>query len=344
MFSPRELQQLVLGEVERAERQGYALGCLRVAVDRIDSLQDIYGREARREIVQSLVAFLARDLRGSDFVGHLADGSLLCLLPQATPEGLQGVGGRLLRGARSLVFQSGRKQLHITVSIGIAHAAPGDHAALSVLKASADAGLTRSAAAGGDRLLEVCLAAEQRNQEHQEQERERRAHEARLAAAPPPPPPTPTPVHVSPPVPEVQPGSAPVDPAVLLAMVRQALSEHSGAIAEVQRRRSAPEPSSGDRAQIDILERRVSKLAAELERYQDQLLKVSAAGPDDEGVRSLGKLAGRETNMNTTKLEMMGEIFKANLALKDALASTPKTGSPEGEPGENSTNPSPPAP
>lgn len=342
MFSPRELQQLVLGEVERAERQGYSLGCLRVAVDRLDSLQDIYGREARREIVRSLVEFLARDLRGSDFIGHLADGSLLCLLPQATPEGLQGVGGRLLRGARSLVFQSGNKQVHITTSIGIAHAAPGDAGALEVLKASADAGLTRSAAAGGDRLLEVCLAAEERDQALKEEaERERRAHEARQAAAPAS---TAASNHGSPQIGDSQPGSVPVDPSMLLAMVRQALSEHSGAIAEVERRRSSPEPSGADRGQVEVLERRVSKLAAELERYQDLLLKVSAAGPDDEGVRSLGKLAGRETNMNTTKLDMMGEIFKANLALKNALASTPKAGPPEGEPGENSTNPPPPAP
>lgn len=349
LFSAQELQQLVLGEVLRAERQVYSLACLRVAVDRIDSLQDIYGRQARQEIVQSLVGFLARDLRGSDFVGHLKDGSLLCLLPQATPEGLRGVAGRLLRGARSLVFQSGRKQVHITVSIGIAHAAPGDRQALASLKASADAGLSRSANSGGDRLFEVCLATERREAERKEQEREQRrweseragreqeaaraaqaaaeihkAHESGVAHGPATP--------------------AGLDPKVLLDLIRQALSEHSGAIEAVRRSRAQPRPSGENRGQVDILERRVSKLAAELERYQSQLLKLSPSEPDDVGVRSFGKMAGREDSLNTSKLEMMGEIFKANLALKDALANTPPAESPEGDADQNPANPPPSAP
>lgn len=307
LFSAQELAQLVRAEVDGAERQGYSLACMRLAVDRLDSLQDIYGREARSEIVQSLMSLLQRDLRGSDFIGHLADGSLLCLLPHATLDGLRGVAGRLLRGARALVFESGRKQVRITLSIGLAHASAGDRDHLAYLRASADEGLARASAGGGDRLLEVDLAAEARLRA----EREREQNERVAAAVAPPPQPEPAPAPA-------------MDPQALLGMIREALAEHSGAIAEVQRRRAEPAPAGGgDSRQVDILERRVSKLASELERYQGQLLKIANAEPDEQGVRSLGKLAGREAAMNPAKLEMMGDIFRANLALKDALGQTP---------------------
>ena len=310
LFSPHEMHRLVLAEVDRAQRQSYSLGCLRLGVDRIDSLQDIYGREAREEIERSLNGFLARDLRSSDFVGQLADGSLLCLLPQVTRDGLRGTAQRLLRGARKLAFESGRKRIHITLSIGVGFAEPGDHEALGRIHDSAEEAFERAARQGGDRTYELDLAREERLAE----ERLR----ASRAQAPPQPEARPEPA----PAP-ARPAEAPrveFDPSVLLATVRQALSEHASALADVRRERAAPVSEGSDSRQLDILERRVSKLATELERYQEQLLKLAGGQVDDQGVRSFGKLAGREAAMTQHKLEMMGEIFRANLALRDALA------------------------
>jgi diguanylate cyclase (GGDEF)-like protein len=303
LFSPAQLRRLVLAEIDRAARQRYALGCLRLAVDRLDSLQDIYGLDARREIRASLLAFLARDLRSSDFVGCLTDGSVLVLLPHIAPASLRAISQRLLRGVRKLSFESGRKRLHVTLSIGVAFARGEDRSALHQIYDQAQAGLERALGLGGDRAVEQ---------------------------EPQPPALAETPAPVPAPAPEAPPPApvpAPLDPEFLLRTVRQALAEHQHTLTRLAESRATRTP--GDGRQMELLERRVAKLAGELERYQGALLRLqNAPGAAGPGIRSLGKQAGASAE-DPTKLALMGEIFRANVALREALLASSRYVPPE---------------
>lgn len=305
LFSPAQLRRLVLAEIDRAVRQRYALGCLRLAVDRLDSLQDIYGLDARREISASLLAFLARDLRSSDFVGCLTDGSVLVLLPHIAPASLRAISQRLLRGVRKLSFESGRKRVHVTLSIGVAFARGEDRSALHQIYDQAQAGLERALSLGGDRAVE--------------QEPQPPALAEAPAPAPAPAPETPQP--------------APLDPELLLRTVRQALAEHQHTLTRLTETRAAP--AAGDGRQMELLERRVAKLAGELERYQGELQRLSSApGAAEPGIRSLGKQSGASAE-DPTKKALMGEIFRANVALREALLASSRalpSEAPESDP------------
>jgi hypothetical protein len=80
---------------------------------------------------------------------------------------------------------------------------------------------------------------------------------------------------------------------------------------------------------MELLERRVAKLAGELERYQGALLRLqNAPGAAGPGIRSLGKQAGASAE-DPTKLALMGEIFRANVALREALLASSRYVPPE---------------
>jgi diguanylate cyclase (GGDEF)-like protein len=304
LFSSAQLRRLVLAEIDRASRQRYALGCLRLAVDRLDSLQDIYGLDARREISGSLLAFLARDLRSSDFVGSLTDSSVLVLLPHISPASLRAISQRILRGVRKLAFESGRKRIHVTLSIGVGFARGEDRAALHQVYDQAQAGLERALSHGGDRAVEI--------------------EPQPPALAEPPPAPA-----AAAPAPPSAPSAPPLDPEILLRTVRQALAEHQHTLTRLVESRAAPAPVGGDARQMELLERRVAKLAGELERYQGELQRLGPASAEPQtGIRSQGK-QDRGAGGDQSRMSLMGEIFRANVALREALLASSQAIEPE---------------
>ncbi len=312
LFSPRDLWRLLAAELDRARRQKYATGCLRVGIDRLDSLADIYGREARVEISANLLAFLERGLRDSDFLAPLSDGGALIVLPHIGLDGLRAVSQRTLSGARKLEFRSGRKTVHVTLSAGLAHWDGSESDLLDGLVRGATSSLTRAVRNGGDRALEWDALAELDQAASEVRRRESALDEARTVAR--------TVVRETAAEAEKT-GGMQVDPSLLLGAVRQALGEHAEALKSARQ----PTKPADDGRTVDHLERRVAKLARELEGYQGQLLKLLDEDAPADGIRSIGRLPNPDSQSGTQKHEMMSDIFSANLALHDAL-SKPRRG------------------
>ena len=59
LFSLAQIQHLMRVEFNRAQRYGYPISCIMVAVDRLGHLRDLYGYEAKEEIVDSVISLLA---------------------------------------------------------------------------------------------------------------------------------------------------------------------------------------------------------------------------------------------------------------------------------------------
>lgn len=287
LFSAKEMERLLHAELDRAERYGYPLSAVVIAVDRLDSLQDMYGSESREEILTSLDRHVRRAVRDSDLVGNLADDRMVVLLPHVPPDGARVLCARLLKGAARLEFQAGRRRLRVTISVGLAHLVPGDDGPWHLLVESAIEAVEQATVQGGNRWLE----------------REVRVEEP---AAP----------------------AASLDDTALLELVRQALGDHARAFENFQ---SARDSTSGHR--LARLETRLERLAVDLDAYQERLL----GGGPSMGSRRLPNPS--KPTADPSKQAMLGKLFQANVALREALSRSrseaASSGSPSSEPGED---------
>jgi len=159
LFSLAQIQHLMRVEFNRAQRYGYPISCLMIAVDRLGHLRDMYGYEAKEEIVEAIVGLLKSATRSSDFLGRMADDRLLAVVPHSTAEGLGAMCDRLSSAARELDFNSDGRKIQITIAIGGSHDAGGAPAERTLffdaLLQGADEALQDAVAAGGDRTVFV---------------------------------------------------------------------------------------------------------------------------------------------------------------------------------------------
>ncbi len=154
LFSLAQIQHLMRVEFSRAQRYGYAISCLIIAVDRLGHLRDMYGYDSKEEIIDTMIRLLKAETRSSDFLGRMADDRLLAVVPHTEAEGIDVMGARLLGAARQLEFISDGRQIRVTLSLGGAHD-PGGAGERTLffdaLLEGADEGLEEAVAAGGNR-------------------------------------------------------------------------------------------------------------------------------------------------------------------------------------------------
>lgn len=154
LFSLAQIQHLMRVEFNRAQRYGYAISCLMIAVDRLGHLRDMYGYDSKEEIVDTMIRLLKSETRSSDFLGRMADDRLLAVVPHTDATGIDVMTARLLDAARQLEFISEGRQIRVTLSLGGAHD-PGGTAERTLffdaLLEGADEGLEEAVAAGGNR-------------------------------------------------------------------------------------------------------------------------------------------------------------------------------------------------
>ncbi len=151
LFSLAQIQHLMRVEFNRAQRYDYPIGCMLVGVDRLGHLRDLYGYEAKEEILGAAVGLLKASTRSSDFLGRLADDRLLAVVPHTGAEGLEIMSRRLLDGARSLDFTSEGRTIQITLAIGASHNDGGATLFFDAMLQAAEEAQSSAASAGGDR-------------------------------------------------------------------------------------------------------------------------------------------------------------------------------------------------
>jgi len=320
IFSPREIERQMRIEFERAQRHRYPIVCMLIAIDRLSQLQDLYGRESEQEILRSVVGVLRAGTRDSDLLAPLADDRLLAIFPHTPPDVAAMLARRVLSGARKLRFERDGKTLGISLSIGVAHNQHDGSLSFDTLVRVAEEGLAVADAAGGDRFVETELYQlfEQRRQK--EHERERREREFGGAS-----PRKDTQDRLlelltgeTQEVEDVQ--GLDLDSVVqaihsLRAAIPQEATEGGG---------SASQELEAARKRIELLERRIAKLTHVLGVTEDELQRIASMKGIDLGIasiyRSVQGLAA-DASQRERKLEMMREIFKANLDLRNKKTS-----------------------
>lgn len=294
LFTPDEIRILMAAEFDRSVRFGTPLCILRIAVDRIGYLHDLYGEESKMEILTAVNELLRSKTRASDLLGFPYGDHIIAAVPHIQEEHATQLAGRLISGSRGLTFDTDGRTLRITSSIGVAHSS-SSYADFEEMLAGATSALEQATAGGGDRfVLHVPKAPE-----------------------PTPAPPAPTPAESAP---EPTSGSD----ALLAETLRRALSGEGpsdlaqGLLArvldELEERFAA---ATGDE-RTDLLERRVAKLGSMLERTEERLRHVLSSG-GDEGVSSIYRdVQGLDAGEGQVeqKRDLLKAIFDANLRMQ----------------------------
>lgn len=324
LFSGAEIEGLMRVEFERAKRHKFPLVCMRVAVDRLDQLHDLYGAESKDEIVRSVTTALRDSMRDSDHLGMTQDDRFLAVFPHTTPETGQMLAKRLIANARKMRFERDGRSLRISLSIGVAHNRDTASTSFETLLAVADDGLAVADAGGGDRFVETELYALY----EKKHKSSRRAHDDFQ------------PIIVSP---RAEPAAAPVREKTREEILGQELLQRLMAqgldldalaklppdkIAEAimafqsQKETAAKSTTTDKGREIETLERRIAKLTHILGVTEEELRRMSAMKGIDLGVASIYSEVqglGADESQLERKREMMKIIFEANFQLKQQL-------------------------
>jgi diguanylate cyclase (GGDEF)-like protein len=331
LFSPEEVRGLMAIEFERSTRYAYPLGCLLIAVDRLQYLQDLYGYDSKSEILEAVAGLLASTLRSCDLLGQMVDDRLIVLLPHATTRGMKELADRFLDEARGMTFDSGGPALKVTLTIGAANTEVLEEATLATLVHTAETGLAVGVAAGGDRYIEwreVQQEVDDLRHELQEQAEELAAGNVFPAA----------PGEATGPAehPRLEDAEADAlmvgriaevfetfgDGSVAFERTRDEVTAIALELLQQTRHAAGAETSKDAEHKIDLLERRVAKLSDLLGIAESELKRIAKMKNIDLGIASIYRTVqglSEDDDNAERKKEMMADIFQANVALKQKL-------------------------
>ncbi len=337
LFSAAEIESLMRVEFDRARRHKFPLVLMKVAVDRLDQLHDLYGMEAQEEILRVVTQSLRESMRDSDHLGMTPDDRFLAVFPHTTPETGQMLARRLIANARKMRFDRDGRSLRISLSIGVAHNKDAAATTFETLLAVAEDGLAVADAGGGDRFVETELYALYAKKH----KREGAPSQAPVVVAAPP--------HTEPlaPSPFVQPDPRErtreeiVAKALLERLMAQGFDLDvlsalepdtiAAALRNFQDQKVAVQAGSDEDKlrQIQMLERRITKLTDILGITEEELRRVAAMKGVDIGMSSIYRSVqglSQGEGQYQRKREMMKTIFEANFELKKSLGpDSPKT-------------------
>ncbi len=321
LFSPAQIQRLMRIEFERAQRYKYPVVFMLVSIDRLAQLQDLYGYQVKEQILDALIGLIKQATRSSDFLGCLLDDRLLVLVPHTPPEGAGTMARRLLEAARKLDFEADGRHVRVTVSIGGAlNQKQGDLSFETMLEV-AEGGLQVASAGGGDRYVHSELY-----------DFFQKKHERDAATRPPQPAPV-APSEGAPLEGDVSQflgdkirdllGLTDGDSELLHQIEQDVIGEAvRGMKQDLVREYSSNEAEH--QRQVDLLERRISKLTKTLGLTEQELQRVLRGKSLDPGVASVYKSVqglSQDEVQAELKRALMDKIFEANVELRKKFAS-----------------------
>ncbi|MGE0159867.1 MAG: diguanylate cyclase [Gemmatimonadales bacterium] len=154
----RALEQLLAGEVDRAQRHGRPMSILMADIDRFKSINDTYGHRAGDEVLRELAHILADKLRSIDKAARYGGEEFCVLMPDTPVEEARRVAERIRAAVEEHTFWVDPEddeppiELRMTASVGIA-GLPESAATLEALVEVADRALYEAKRRGRNRVL-----------------------------------------------------------------------------------------------------------------------------------------------------------------------------------------------
>jgi diguanylate cyclase (GGDEF)-like protein len=128
-------------------------------VDRLENLSDLYGKEARPLLFEQVARLFQSRSRATDMLGRISDERLLWVLPHTELGGARIAADRMRVAAEELELQSGRRTIHVTLSIGLSCYLEQNPLFFDSLMMQAEQALERAQNRGGNQVEEHPLPA-----------------------------------------------------------------------------------------------------------------------------------------------------------------------------------------
>ncbi len=151
LFTLAQIQHLMRVEFSRAQRYGYPVVCLILAIDQLGLVRDRFGYEAKEAVLQRVIELLHERTRTSDFLGRLPDDRLMIIVPHSPLEGIEIMATRLVERAEELAIQEAPGQ-DFTFSIG-GWLTAGETLFFDELMRTAEECLQEATSSGGGRYI-----------------------------------------------------------------------------------------------------------------------------------------------------------------------------------------------
>jgi diguanylate cyclase (GGDEF)-like protein len=145
---------------EQAQRDGSALSCLALDIDRFKSVNDRFGHGVGDRVIQAVGAALLASLRTSDIVGRYGGDEFFAGMPGCSASEAHAIAEKVRRAVetRCNATLSDVAGLKVTVSIGVA-VLGANHATLASLIEDADRALYAAKSAGRNRVAGAAAPA-----------------------------------------------------------------------------------------------------------------------------------------------------------------------------------------
>lgn len=152
LYNRRYLDESLAIAIEDARRQQLPLGLLVCDIDQFKQVNDQAGHDAGDRVLVRVAQILRETVRASDIVCRFGGEEFVILLPRSDAAGALVLAEKLRQKIRERVEWTARSgvPVPVTISIGVA-VYPSDADDAAELVKSADLGMYRAKAAGGDR-------------------------------------------------------------------------------------------------------------------------------------------------------------------------------------------------
>jgi diguanylate cyclase (GGDEF)-like protein len=148
IINRRYFFELATAELTRAWRHDRPVAVLMFDIDHFKQVNDTYGHQAGDEALKLVAAQCQWELRATDIFARYGGEEFICMLVESTPEGAQATAERIRKLIESARPEFEGKVIPITLSIGVAAAAPIGSLTLEALITRADQALFEAKGAG----------------------------------------------------------------------------------------------------------------------------------------------------------------------------------------------------
>jgi diguanylate cyclase (GGDEF)-like protein len=146
---------LLISEIDRAERQGAYLGVVLVDLDHFKSINDTHGHLVGDQVLRDVAQTMSSAIRPYDAVGRLGGEEFLIVLPGCDQINAVGHAERLQLALHRIAVNTLSGPVHLTASFGVAIIGPESRVDARTAIQNADSAMYAAKHAGRDR-VEIC--------------------------------------------------------------------------------------------------------------------------------------------------------------------------------------------
>lgn len=156
------IEEATVRLLAQADRQRQSLGVLMLDADHFKGVNDRFGHSGGDKVLQALVCSIRATLRDSDVIGRIGGEEFVVLSPATDMESALMLGERIRDMVESMPQLIDGQMLKLTVSVGVAVAAPAERDGTAVLQ-RADKALYAAKRAGRNCVMAATASKEDGN-------------------------------------------------------------------------------------------------------------------------------------------------------------------------------------